>query len=357
MMIMREFKNIEKVWFEKLQQKYQENKLSGFNLLFHWYENFDSNLIRISKEGCSRLVSLIRQKYHIKKEFDEEAGIDDNSFYQIKKCGLLRVRTLKKILKTLGLNYNTFDKHIVSIGSRNCLLKINFPLVLARKDASVLIGGFMSDGCNNREHPFYANTGFLGDKIINSAQAVCPNISWEFHHEKIRFHPIMSRILSKLGVPCGRKVVLNPITPLFLWSNEIWSKSYLTQVFDDEGHAAEASDRKIVLGRNVALGNLPEDFIKDLPSKEKVYFNNLSNDIKKLIVGNPPNLLVAEYFMLKRFGIKSTMRCRGITKYERWVSADWVIEIYEKGNMKKFQEVIGFSEPSKINQLKKYVAG
>lgn len=356
MISMKEFVSIEKIWLEKLKQNYQKTKLNEFNLIFHWYENFDDNLIQINKGGCSKLINLIKQNYPVKKTFYKIAKITDGTLWQIQNYKSIKVSTLKRILRVLELSFLSFDKYIVSIGSKDCLFKINFPLVLARRDIAVLIGGFMSDGCNNREHPFYANTGFLGDKMINSVQTICPGISWEFHHEKVRFHPILSRILSKLGVPCGRKVILNPITPLFLWSNELWSKAYLTQVFDDEGHAAEASSRKIVLGRSVALGILPKDFIDRLPFKKKVYFSKLSQNIRNLILENPPNLLLAEYFMLKRFDIKSAMRCRGITKYEKWVSADCVIEIYGKGNMKKFQEIIGFSEPSKVNQMKMYVA-
>jgi hypothetical protein len=351
------FENIEKVWIEKLKQKYQETNLPNFNLVFHWYENFDDNLIQISKEGCNKIINTVRKKYLFKKTFDEESEINNKTFYQIKKYKPIRIFTLKKILKTLELSYLSFDRYIIAIGSRDCLFKIDFPLVLARKDVAILIGGFMSDGCNDKEHPFYANTGFLGNKMIKSAQNICPNISWEIRHEKIRFHPILSRILLKLGVPCGRKVIFNPITPLFLWSNELWSKIYLTQIFDDEGHAVEPSSRKIVLGRSVALDNLPKDFIDNLPFKQKVYFNNLPKNIKNFIVKSPPLLLLSEYFMLKRFDINSSMRCRGITKYEKWISADWVIEIYGKENMKKFQDMIGFSEPSKINQMKMYIAG
>jgi len=165
----------------------------------------------------------------------------------------------------------------------------------------------------------------------------------------------LSRLLLKLEVPEGNKTILNPKIPKLIYKNKKYKKEYLTQVFDDEGHAATKASRKIVLGRSVAINSLPNKFIKNLIYKKKIYFNSLPENIKDVVNKQPPNLLSMEYKLLKEFKIKSSIRCRGVTKYLDWVSTDWVIEIAGKENMGKFNKLIGFSHPDKIKQMNLYL--
>lgn len=156
-------------------------------------------------------------------------------------------------------------------------------------------------------------------------------------------------------MPYGCKSIINPTLPEIVKSNNKYMKIYLTQVFDDEGHAATKISRKIVLGRSVTLPNLPKGFTNTLHSCEKMYFNNLSNNIKKLILNNPPNLLREEGKLLYKFGINYSIRCRSLTKYLTRISTDWVLEIAGKENIRKFDKEIGFSDPDKIKKMFTYL--
>jgi len=111
------------------------------------------------------------------------------------------------------------------------------------------------------------------------------------------------------------------------------------------------------MGRNVAVKNLPKNFVSILTYKKTRYLKEIPLEIKKIIDKQPPNLLKGEQELLIEFGIKSSMRLRCITKYLDRVSASWVIEISGKKNIEKFNNKIGFSHPDKIKKMKKYLEG
>ncbi len=325
------------------------------DLSYNWYDNPDEVMIKLDKKGIKILYNKFLLKFKTKINFHNKTGLDKDIFYQLNKKGVTRVKTLKKLLQIFNMNYNDYNKRIISTLGNKKELKLKFPIKLSRKEIAVLVAAFMSDGNNQKEHPFYSNIGFLGNKIIKATRQIVPNISYEFRNEKVRFHPILGRILNKAGVPYGNKTILNPNIPNYIKINKNLSKLYLTQAFDDEGHAATKISRKIVLGRSVAVKDLPNLFIRNMPWKEKIYFNNLPDYIKKIVIKNPPRLLVDEYKLLKKFKINSSMRCRSLTKYEETNSADWVIEIFGKENIRSFNNFIGFSQPEKIERMNQYL--
>ncbi len=325
-------------------------------LLYNWYENPDDSLIKINKKAAGDIVNMIHFQFNSIKSFISSAKINNKSIYQLKKKQCIRLITLKKLLDTLNIGLDTFNDKIGAVGGSKYLFRTKFPIILNRVENAVLVAAFMSDGNNQREHPFYANVGFLGNKIIKSARKLVPNIPYEVRNGKVRFHPILGRALNKTGVPYGNKTIINPKIPEFIMNNKELSRLYLIQSFDDEGHPAAIKSRKIVLGRSVAVRNLPSSFVQNMKFSKKVNFNNLPSDIKKIVVESPPALLSGESSLLKDFGINNSMRCRGLTKYEETISADWVIEIFSKENIRAFNRRLGFSSPEKVEKMKKYLA-
>lgn len=323
-------------------------------LEFHWFDNPNESLVFLDKNKSTELISKIRHKYKTNKNIDEKFR-DHGFLYQLKDNKPIRIKTLKKILNSLYLDYSEFNRYILGFHGKKLIFKIKFPIKLNKPESAILVAAFMSDGNNQSEHPFYSNVDFLGKKILKNTQSFIPNIPWEIRNDKLRFHSILSRILLKLNVPIGNKVILNPKVPKFIYQNKKYIKEYLTQVFDDEGHAPTKISRKIVLGRSVALDDLSKKFISTLVYKKKIYFNSLSKKIKSIVNNQPPNLLKEEFELLKRFKIKSSLRCRGITKYLDRISADWVVEIAGKENIYKFNKYVGFSHPSKVKQTNLYL--
>ncbi len=345
--------------FDKLWLSLRKSRLGkSSELIYYWYDEPDSCLIKLNSEYNNELINLIKQKYISLKKFFTKFAIDIDINLRMLKCSSITVRNLKKILNGLNLSYNVCERHIVAIGSRYPL-NVAFPIKLNNLESALLVAAFMSDGHNEDQHPHYTNnSAFLNHKILSTALKLVPNLPWETRNDKIRFHPFLGRILQKLGVPYGNKSMINPIVPSFIWSNIAYMKIYLTQVFDDEGHATTKESRKMVLGRSSVVNNLPKDFVDSLPHGKRIMFNQLPDNVKELIIKQPPMLLIGEYFLLKKLGIERKMRCRGIYKYQNNnVSADWVIELYGKENMRKFQETIGFSEPSKVKQMGLYLNG
>jgi len=325
-------------------------------LKFNWYENPDKCLVLLDEKASQNLVEVIKQKHGFNKNISKVLELDISFIYQLRKNKAIRIKTLKKILDKLEIKYNIFNKNICGIGGSKYVFNVRFPIKLDKIYSSILIAAFMSDGHNNKTHPHYANVGFLGDKIIKSANSLVYNIPYEFRNEHVRFHPVLGRVLLKLGVPYGCKSYINLDVPKEIFSNKEWMKEYLIQAFDDEGHAATRKSRKIVFGRSVTLRDFPEEFSKNMDFSKKRMFNSLPNNIKEIALGSPPKLLVSEQKMLDDFGIKSSLRCRGICKYMTRVSADWVIEISGKENLKLFNDKIGFSEPGKIKKMEIYLS-
>ena len=322
-------------------------------LRFHWFSNLNESMMLLNPVISKKLYVIIREKYKYNEVIEKFRDI--SFLYQLRYNKPIRVKTLKNILATFNLDYTIYDKHIKYYCGNKIKFSINFPIDLDKKESAILIGAFMSDGNNQPQHPFYCNLSSLRKKILKSAQTFLPNIPYEVRDEKLRFHPILSRILLKLGVPIGNKTILNPKIPRFIYTKKEYKKEYLTQIFDDEGHAPTRISRKMVLGRSVALNNLPGDLVRNLIYNKKVYFNSLSTYIKEIVNKQPPNLLKGEYELLRYFGIKSSMKCRGITKFLGTISADWVIDIYGKENISRFNKCIGFSHPDKIKQINLYL--
>lgn len=337
----------EKIWLEKIEKYYSEQ--NERDMLFNWWENPDECLITIDKELLQIILNLIKEKFGDYKHFKNINNLSHKIIFQLKNKNTARIKSLKIILSSLNIKYSDCSKNILKIGGSKYTFKINFPVNLNNSKFVILIAAFMSDGHNSQEHPFYANLGFLGEKIKNSANLVLPDLPYETRNEKLRFHAMLGRMLYKLGVPYGCKTKINPFTPKFVYYNTDYSKIYLTQVFDDEGHAPTKTSRKIVLGRSCLI-NLEAE----LNYLSYVTYNQLTETQKQVVLDNPPNLLICEYFMLKKFGINSSIRCRKVTRYLKGISADWVIEIFGKGNIHKFNKNIGFSEPKKVKISENY---
>ena len=286
-------------------------------LIFNWYENPDKCLVLLDKNIAKNLAEMIKQKYGFNKIISKILELDISFIYQLRENKSIRIKTLKRILDKLKINYNSFNKNICGIGGSKYTFNIKFPIKLDSIGTSILIAAFMSDGHNESEHPHYANVGFLGDKIINSVNSLIRDIPYEFRNEHVRFHPLLGRILLKLGVPYGCKSYINPDVPEVIFSNQEWMREYLIQIFDDEGHAATRISRKIVLGRSVTLRNFPDDFSKNMEFSKKIYFNQLPEDIKEIALRTPPKLLTSEQKMLNEFGIKLSLRCRGFVSIKQ----------------------------------------
>lgn len=325
--------------------------VSPFEL--HWFDISDDCMLLLESDAAIFLLSRLRENYHTNKAIAYIIG-NHKFIYQLKRNKPIRVKTLKRILDCLSLNLSSYDLSVRYCSDKSVYAK-EFPILFDKVESAILIAAFLSDGNNQRQHPFYANTGFLGNKILKNVQVFFSGIPWEIRNEKIRFHPFLSHLLLRLGVPRGDKVLLNPKIPEFIYRKEEYKKAYLTQAFDDEGHAPTRAGRKIVLGRSVALRNFPDDFKERLLYTKKVTFNSLPESLKLLVAQQPPNLLKDEYDLLEELDIYSSLRCRGITKYLDRVSADWVIEIAGRENIGRFNKEIGFSHPDKIKRIHAYL--
>lgn len=333
-----------------LKQKLDNNN-SKFE--FNWFDMEDKCMLLLNSKVAFELASKLKKKYHTNKAIAEIIG-NNKSIYRLRKSAPIRVKTLKKVLDCLKIDYRYYDKKVNYYSDKSAYTVI-FPIAFDKVESAIIIAAFMSDGNNQSEHPFYCNLGFLGNKVLQSVQTLLQNIPHEVRDDKLRFHPLLSPLLLKLGVPIGDKILLNPKIPYLVYKKKEYKKSYLTQIFDDEGHAPTKAGRKIVLGRSVALRGLPKEFSSALVYKKKIMFNSLPDHIKIIVSKQPSNLIKGEHELLKEFEIKSSLRCRGITLYLNSVSADWVIEIYGKENIGKFNKDIGFSHPDKIEKSKRYV--
>jgi len=270
----------------------------------------------------------------------------------------MTVGPLKKLLTFLNIQFIKVQKNIVEI---SWIKNPNLPFNFNTEEGAILIGAFLSDGTNTSRVMYKNSDMKMLEKVETSARKLLGNnITVDFRLSEygvpMIFLPnIFGRALSKIHVPRGKKVKINPHVPETIIDGDFRIQaSYLRQVFDDESEV-NVANRRIVLYRGVEVTDLlPKKFLTSLEIGKSYCLSKISNCIRKILSTKPPNLLIGESKILLKFGINNRYKLRKIIfQKSGYATVIWNLTVSEKYNLKLFGEIIGFTMKSKNESFDK----
>lgn len=262
--------------------------------------------------------------------------------------GFIKFTVLINLLKVIKIPFQVIVKEIEEIKfspssapfkfkTKEPNISINFDNFLGGK----VVAAFLADG-------YISTNGCVGyvNKNPELRRGFQECLKELFHnielpepiglHQKkdLQLPSIFRPILNKVGVPTGKKVLINPKVPEWiLGSNNLDTlRGYVQQFFDDEGHVS-VEKRMIDLPQSVDV------------SKGRVV----------------PNQLLGLRYLLEKFNIK-TNELYLIRKYlvQNWDKTypreKWVLTISNTRELRKFNEKIKFVSSKKQKRLEKILS-
>ncbi len=143
-----------------------------------------------------------------------------------------------------------------------------------------------------------------------------------------------------------QKIARNPLPSWLFCAEKEVAKSCQRSLWEAEGSPTRDA---LKLGQSVDCPNLQTTRWPSDKRKTKISF--FPESIRKLIMENPPPLLVSAALLLFRFGIVSYLAPLGAGKTGDGISAAWMLYVYRTRNMRKFERDIGFFSSTKLEKL------
>ena len=358
----------------------------------NWYDLKDYEIIYLNgdtikgliNQGISKAGSL--SKLSIK--------INSGQFYNILKDNEgISIKILKKLVKYIGVDFNSINNKIVEIrkGNKASIKNPIFPINLQNYNMGYLIGHLMSDGClykdNSRKDLIrtkYCNDDKEGiDNFVKSLNEVFGNV--HFNQEIIRSciqirigNGIVGESFRRAGVTVGKKYRLNESLPWIVKNgDEDTKRAYLSAVFDDEGCVGRNKFPYLTLSRNIHVNfsdrekKILEEHVVPLMNSNsfptghitrRIQIRRLKEVLTKInqvellgkVLDSKPRLLVDESELLKNdFGINNRVY---VMSLQLTTNSNYSVQscllIYSKRDVAKFYNDIGFSLSKKQKKLK-----
>lgn len=293
---------------------------------------YSGTLINLGKE-----LSLKINKYNSCKTLE--------SMLQGKKIRLSTFFKIIKYLKKQGykVSWADIERKITLIAAKRntnkrpratCVLSPRLPFKFDNIAGAIVVSSLLFDGgIDSRTLPHYHNyEKELRDKVKNAFIGVfgtIENINSDVDgRTQIYFPRVIGRVLVYcLGMKQGRKTLINPTIPKFIWDADTEIKAaFLQQAFDDEGYVTKSG-----IGIKLAVKGDKQPPL-------------LLLDIKKLL--KQLNIYTTKPHHREVYVTKDGVKC-----------SKWDILITNKRNLKKFREVVNFSLERKKKTLDKTIKG
>lgn len=310
----------------------------------------------------AELSSRLKLPYHVVERFERGRRV--------------KIHTLVKLfefLKSHGrlTSLQEMEKNVIWIGGKKGP-GINSPKLPFRFDttsAAKLEAAFNSDGTIElntvkRGHVSYYNEeDVLRKLVIRYAKDVFGDIYTKEVKEKdgeyyVELATIAGDVLKFVGISEGRKAKANPHVP----SNVLKScraeilQSYLQQSFDDE---ATVEFTPFKAGRGFTRGIAKHcsidvtDKIRNFTTKTGTYLNfrEVPSSIKPAILATPPNLLIDEQNLLRKFDIHARIYPKTLYCAKDGIRIIWELRTTDRKSLTNFWKDIGFKHPAKAVKL------
>lgn len=201
--------------------------------------------IELNKKDKYEIQNLLKS-YSLLEKFCKENEISDRIIsHWINDGSFLRLDVFKKLVKILKLE-NIKIKALRG-KDRGKIKNPKFPFDFTTISGVRFIGSILGDGSLNKGYEIsYANTnknlikGFVADSknIFGFTEINARKIKTGYNSDIniVSLPNICGKILSRVGIKPGRKVVLNQKIPNFIFKlDEVKRWNFLSQLFDDEG--------------------------------------------------------------------------------------------------------------------------
>ena len=292
----------------------------------------------------------------------------------------VKIGTLTRIFEFLRsrgdqIPLQQIEKNVIWIGSKKGP-GINLPKLPFRFDtpsSTKLEAAFNSDGTielnpAKRGHVrYYNNEVVLRKLVIECAKDVFGDIYVKEVKEKdgghyVELAVIAGDVLKLVGISEGRKAKTNPHVP----SNVLGShrpeilQSYMQQSFDDEA-TVEFTPFNIRRGFTRAVTkHCSVDVtkrVRNFTTRAGTYlsFKEVPLSIKPAILVTPPNLLVDEQNLLKKFDIRARIYPKTLYCAKDGIRIIWELRITDRESLTNFWKNIGFKHPLKAAKLNEMI--
>ncbi len=349
-----------RIHFKKLVEKWNSTnskfEIHVFDLPKYLIVNFDEN----GREMLCKLCTHLKDEYGLEKL----KKIHETNVYKL--YGFIRKLTdgisikslveLFDLLKLLGkekmLNLENLEKHIIEIKTRRCKsFKPNgcFPIHLNDEKWAPFFGLMLDSGIHKFQ--FYSIKKESHDEIRVCLKSLGCEIT-EYQNKTVA-NSMFSTIFSLAGLDISnpQQISNNPLPYwIFTKTSDKFKAILITKAFEAEGSFSKSSrDIRITQSTELKISNDQTINLKKLSKKEiiknsfsiilKIGISKIPENIKDIIIENPPLILVSLQILLRKFKINSNV-CPSFVyiKSNDKVATMWDLHINGK-DIDKFREL------------------
>jgi transcriptional regulator with XRE-family HTH domain len=328
-----------------------------------WYEVDDQRYVVLKKNFQLKLLRKAIRNIGSQSKLAKFLKKSESQIrnYKKGKSRRLTVGTLKRLAEIAKISYKKIRENIVCLGG---IVNPKLPFNMGSIEGIKIRAKFLSDGYNVSNPNF--NVGYVeGNKeaslnLLSSIQKLIGYLKGEYGQPKkvgnafkITLPPVFGDILKLSGVPRGRRGVINPTIPKDILQGNVSNQiTYLREVFTDEGCVEFSNKYRVIsLNRNVIVCNYLKKGL-NLPQGKIIPFKKLPGDLQRKLKTHLPKLILGEYLLLKKLGIKCKLEPKWVrVNKDGSISLNWKLSISRKRNLLVFQKLINFSTKEKREKL------
>ncbi len=332
--------------------------------------------VLLNQDYKRKIISFLYQHASDRAELSSRLRLPYLVIKRFEKGHRAKIYTLLMIIKFLkshgcSISIQEIEKNVIWIGGKRGpgINSPKLPFRFNTPSAAKLAAAFNSDGTIERNTvkrghvSYYNEEGTIRKLVIQYAKDVFGDIYTREVQRKdgghyVELSAISGDSLKLVGIPEGSKAKANPHIPPNVMKSccpEIWW-NYLQQSFDDEAtvefmpfKTRRAFTRGITKHCSVDVTDKIHNFI----TKTGTYLNfrEVPSSIKPEIMATPPNLLVDEQILLKKFGIHARIYPKTLYCAKDGVRIIWELRLTDRESLTNFWKNIGFNHPAKAEKL------
>jgi len=346
---------------EETENNSQPFKKEWLNRLIEFYrKNQGKSLIHVSDLPDAIFLKFNGKGNKILSDLDKFTRIRSIKNYLIGSTYFIRLSNLKKSSVSIK-NINDLEPFIKEIkttksGYGKSIKNPRFPINLNNRFGAILLGNFPDAFLKTGE--FGSKDKAILDELADITNKHIGSISSTLWYRTI-YHLQLSPLIGVLYKLSGlnndnRQIITNNAIPLWtFFASKNFKRTLLQKLWDAEGSAPSIKWKDMCFGQSVVI-NKNINKIPIYPIRKT--FKKCEN--KKIILDNPPNLLISLQLLLYEFGIMSFIRPHRLYKKKSGsIVCDWQLKIRRYTNIKKFYDEIDFGLKRKQQKLEKCLEG
>lgn len=333
-----------------------------------WDLPLNRNCIILKEEFKENLVKFLLRRFKTKYRIQKELKVSRKTILKLEKNShpKIKLSIMKRLIKGQEkldniFNWETVKGNIIWIGApqgkgiKNPKLPFKFSNEYGARFLSAISGdGSITTGGGNKKKFSYGVLSYAGEdeQLKNSVKEDAIRIfglmSLKIHPNYVLFPSVCRDALEILTSFKGKKSIVNPPIPKFIFSSKNLMVSWIEQIIADESEIRwypKSYERSVVWRRSLDITDIFKKFEKEYTSTKKASILHKIGEIRK------SNFVEGEKKMLNLLGISNIVKPLDIyfTKDKR-AKLRWEIRISGKSNLLKLRSLIKI--PSEIKDKK-----